>query len=106
MALPTPLRVQRSVRILGSHISATRKLQRLTAAQLAERAGISVVTLRRLEKGDGSDGSVSLETFLRVVRSLGLLDTLEAAVDPYNTDVGRLRADEQLPDRVRHRKED
>lgn len=105
MALPTPLRVQRSFRVLGSHISATRKLQRLTAAQLAERAGISTVTLRKLERGDGSEGSVSLETFLRVSRSLGLLDALEVALDPYKTDVGRLRADEQLPDRIRHRKE-
>lgn len=45
-----------------------------------------------------------LETFLRVARSLGLLDALEAALDPRNTDVRRLWADEQLPIRVRHRK--
>lgn len=101
MTLPTPIRVDRSFRVLGTHISVARKLQGTTAAQLAERAGITPLTLRKLERGEGT---ASLETFLRVARSLGMLELLETAVDPYNTDVGRLRADEQLPLRVRHRK--
>jgi len=101
MTLPTPIRVERSFRVLGNNIAVARKLQGTTAAQLAERAGITPLTLRKLERGEGT---ANLETFLRVARSLGLLDTLEKALDPYNTDVGRLRADEQLPIRVRHKK--
>jgi transcriptional regulator with XRE-family HTH domain len=97
----TPLRVQRSARLLGEHLTVARKLQQITAAQVAERAGISVTTLRNLERGEGTS---SLETFLRVARVLGMLDRLEAALDPYTTDVGRLRMDEQLPERVRQRK--
>ena len=69
----------------------------LTAAQVAERAGISRYTVMRLENGEGA----SLENLLRVARALGVLDLLAAAIDPYATDLGRLRAQESLPERVR-----
>lgn len=94
----TPLRVRRSFGVLGDHLTVARKLQRLTAAQVAERAHISLPTLRSLERGEGA---ATLETFLSVVRALGMLDRLETALDPYTTDVGRLRMNEQLPERVR-----
>jgi hypothetical protein len=51
----------------------------------------------RLENGEGA----SLENVLRVARALGVLDSLVAALDPYATDVGRLRSEEALPERVR-----
>lgn len=43
-----------------------------------------------------------MENLLKVARALGVLDQLVLSLDPYSTDVGRLRADEQLPGRVRH----
>ncbi len=95
---PTPLPVQRALRQLGEDIVTWRKLQRLTAAQVADRAGVSPKTLRSLEHGDGS---ISLENTLRIARALGLLDKLASALDPYATDVGRLRSEESLPQRVR-----
>jgi transcriptional regulator with XRE-family HTH domain len=67
---------------------------------VADRAGVARTTVIRLEAGNGA---VSLETVLRVARALGILDALPRAVDPYESDVGRLRADEQLPQRVRPR---
>jgi transcriptional regulator with XRE-family HTH domain len=94
----TPLAVGRGLRVLGQHVSAWRKLQRLTAAQVAERAGISRDTLRSIEQGKGT---TSTENLLRVLRILGILDPVIAASDPYQTDVGKLRADEILPKRVR-----
>ncbi|MGH2873841.1 MAG: helix-turn-helix transcriptional regulator [Solirubrobacteraceae bacterium] len=97
---PTPLPVQRSLRTLGDHASAWRKLRGLTQPQLAERAGISPQTVRNLEKGR----SVSVENLLRISRALGLLDQLAEAIDPLNSDLGRLRADERLPQRVRPRR--
>jgi hypothetical protein len=51
----------------------------------------------RLEGGQGA----SLESVLRVARALGVLDSAVAALDPYATDVGRLRSEEALPERVR-----
>jgi transcriptional regulator with XRE-family HTH domain len=93
----TPAAVSRTLRVLGAHASNWRKLQGLTAAQVAERAGISRDTLRAIEQGKGT---ASTENLLRVLRVLGLLDQVVTAADPYQTDVGRLRADEILPKRV------
>ena len=57
-------------------------------------------TVRRLEDGDSG---VSLENLLRVLRSLGILESFLRSLDPYESDLGRLRADQQLPERVRHK---
>ncbi|CAN5172928.1 hypothetical protein BH20ACT20_BH20ACT20_04710 [soil metagenome] len=70
----------------------------MTQAQLADRAGLSPNTLRRLE---AADGGITLENVLRILRALGVLENVPRALDPYETDVGRLRSDEQLPQRVR-----
>ncbi len=77
---------------------AWRKLQGLTTAVVAERADIARGTLRRIETGDPG---VNLEAFLKVARALGILDMIVTATDPYETDIGRARADEVLPKRVR-----
>ncbi len=89
------------MRTIADDIVAWRKLRGLTQVQLAERAGVSEGTVRRLEDGDGG---ISLENLLGILRGLGLLEALPRALDPYETDLGRLRADEQLPQRVRPRK--
>jgi transcriptional regulator with XRE-family HTH domain len=93
-----PFAVGRGLRVLGERITTWRKLQRLTAAQVAERAGISRDTLRTIEQGRGT---ASTENLLRVLGILGILDSVLDAADPYQTDVGKLRADEILPRRVR-----
>jgi transcriptional regulator with XRE-family HTH domain len=77
-----------------------RKLRGLTQNQLADRAGVDRKSLMRVERGDGG---VSLQVVMRVLHALGVLDGLPASIDPYATDVGRMRADEQLPQRVRPR---
>ena len=93
-----PLPVRRALREVGDDVVVWRKLRGLTQVQLADRAGVSPNTLRRLEN---ADGGITLENVLRILRALGVLDSLSRALDPYETDVGRLRADEQLPQRVR-----
>jgi transcriptional regulator with XRE-family HTH domain len=93
----TPVAVSSAERRIGEHLTTWRKLRQLTAAQVADRAGISRYTVMRLENGDG----VSMENLLRVARALGVLDSLVAALDPYTTDWGRLRSQETLPERVR-----
>jgi transcriptional regulator with XRE-family HTH domain len=94
----TPIPVTRALRALGEHVATWRKLNRLTAAQVAERANISRDTLRAIEQGRGT---VSTENLLRVLRILGIMDEVVKSADPYETDVGRLRMDETLPKRVR-----
>ena len=95
----TSARVRRASADIGIHLTAWRKLQNLTAQQVAERADISRDTLRRLEHGDPS---VTMETMLSVVRALGALDRFVEGLDPYQTDLGRSRASMALPKRVRH----
>jgi transcriptional regulator with XRE-family HTH domain len=93
--------VGRALRSLGEEIVVWRKLRGLTQAQLADRSGVARNTLNRLERGDGG---ISTENLLRILRGLGILGNLSRALDPYESDVGRLRSDEQLPERVRPRK--
>jgi transcriptional regulator with XRE-family HTH domain len=95
-----PLAVRRALRDVGDNVRTWRKLRGLTQNQVADRAGIDRKTLMRIERGDGG---VSLEPTLRVLHSLGVLEGVPRAIDPYETDVGRLRADEELPRRVRTR---
>lgn len=92
-------RVGRAAADIGTQLAAWRRMQNLTAVQVAERANISRDTLRRLEHGDPG---VSLQTVLGVARALGALDRLVEALDPYQTDLGRARAAAALPKRVRH----
>lgn len=96
----TPSAVRRALRELAADIATWRKLRGLTQAQLADRAGVSRDTVVRLERGDGG---VGIETLLRTLRALGVLDSVVRACDPYATDVGRLRSEERLPRRVRPR---
>jgi transcriptional regulator with XRE-family HTH domain len=95
---PLPPAVRRANRQLAEDLKTWRKLRGLTQAQLADRAGISRGVLGRLE---GGGEGVSLESFMRVLRALGILDVLTKALDPYESDVGRLRSGEELPTRVR-----
>jgi transcriptional regulator with XRE-family HTH domain len=97
-AKSVPPAVRRTNRRLAEDLVVWRKLRGLTQAQLADRAGVGRATLARLESGEGG---ATLESLLRVLRSLGILDSLSKALDPYESDVGRLRSGEELPQRVR-----
>lgn len=98
MPRPTPFQVQQAGIDIGENLAAWRKLRKLTAQQVAERAGTTRQTVARLERGDLS---VGLGIFLGVSRAVGILDGLVQATDPYETTFGRARADEALPKRVR-----
>lgn len=97
MRTPTPLPVRRALGTIGTQLAIWRRLRGLTAEQVADRAGVSRGTVVALETGRGA----SLENALRVARALGVLDLLAKAADPYETDLGRARAEEELPRRVR-----
>jgi len=93
--------VTRSVNItsaeIGNSLKTWRKIYVLKASQVADRAGISLGTLHKIEKGDPS---VSMAAFLEVVRSLGLLESISDSLDPLNTDLGRARVRENMPQRI------
>ena len=61
---------------LGSRLAAIRLERNITQAELAREAGISKRTLERIEAGQ----STQCTSFVRVLRSLSLLEGLERLV--------------------------
>lgn len=96
-----PFRTRQAAKDIGQSIRDWRSLQTITSNELADMAGVSRSTLSRLENGDPS---VSLATFLNICNAFALTDRVIDAVDPYETDYGRARASQSLPQRVRRPK--
>lgn len=59
---------------LGLRLKAVRLSQSLTQADLAERAGVSVGTVKSIER----TGQTSVASLVRVVQALGLTDQLQS----------------------------
>lgn len=82
-------RIEREMGEFGEHVRGWRMVLGLTAQQVSERAGITRDTLRRIERGDPG---VGFGNVAQVLRALGVLDQTVDAVDPLNSDIGKLRA--------------
>ena len=89
MAGRTPIPVARAMREISSN--------RITVELLAARANLSVPTVRKML----NEGTGSFENFLRIARLLGFLDGVVEATNPLNTGIGRIRAEQDVPKRVR-----
>ena len=63
---------------LGARLSSVRLSRDLTQAQLAQDAGVSKRTVERIEAGQ----SAQLTSFIRILRTLQLLDGLELLLPP------------------------
>ncbi len=61
---------------LGARLQQTRLERNLTQRELAEEAGVERKVLQRIEGGE----SVTLASFIRVLRALDLLDALDRMV--------------------------
>ena len=94
----TGYRLDRQLSQFGEHVRGWRMVLGLTAQQVSERAGITRDTLRKIEAGDPSAGFGNVA---QVLRALGVLDQVVEAVDPLNSDVGRLRAGNLAKKRAR-----
>lgn len=82
----------------GGHVRGWRMVLGLTAQQVAERAGITRDTLRKIEAGDPG---VGFGNVAQVLRALGVLDQAVDAIDPLASDIGRLRAGHLTKKRAR-----
>lgn len=76
---PRPIRTRRAAVQLGAQLAESRERLGFSVDQLAGRASITPGTLRRVENGEPS---VGLGEFLTVVRALGRLDAVLAALAP------------------------
>ncbi|MCH9276726.1 helix-turn-helix domain-containing protein [Bifidobacterium amazonense] len=92
-----PTTVRRDLRVLGEQLSQQRRLLSLTISDVAQRAGVSPTTVSNVEQGK----AVRTDSLMSIARVLQMADAMVTACDPYSTDLGRLRAGEQLPKRVR-----
>lgn len=97
MAGRTPIPVERAMREIASNLDLARRQQRITVDLLANRANLSVPTVSKML----NHGTGTFENFLRIARILGFLDGVVEATDPLNTGIGRIRAEEDTPKRVR-----
>lgn len=96
---PVPsLRAQAELDKLGSDIAIARKKRRFTQQRLADGAGVNVVTIRRLEKGDGG---VSLGVLAMVLVTLGEHGRIADMLDISKDDIGLALGVNALPQRVR-----
>lgn len=65
-------------KLLAEHIRARRLGMNLTQAGLAERSGVALPTLRKFEQ----QGTLSLESFLKLLMVVGGLDEMVKAIQP------------------------
>ncbi|GAA4421885.1 hypothetical protein GCM10023169_15400 [Georgenia halophila] len=91
-------KIDRQITDFGEHVRGWRMVLGLTAQQVAERADITRDTLRKIETGSPS---VNFRNVAQVLRALGVLDQTVDAIDPLNSDIGRLRAGSLTKKRAR-----
>lgn len=88
---------------LGALIATGRRTRRWTAREFAERVGVSLPTLRKVELGDPS---VALGTFFEAAVLVGVpLFSADARQFSFVAERARLQL-ALLPDRVRHQAEE
>lgn len=98
---PLPFPAGRALTQLGQDINFARRRRQFTQQSLAERAGVSASTIKRLEAGDPR---MQLHVLARVLQVFGEIAKLESLLDTSKDELGLALMDEKLPLRVRARK--
>lgn len=98
-----PIPVNKALQKLGADLKEARIKRRLTMALVEERAGITHVTLTKVEKGDAG---VSIGIYTKVMFVLGLIDNVYNLAEPDNDIVGKMYDKENLPKRVYYTREE
>lgn len=86
---------------LGRRLEQLRLSKNINQSALADEAGVSRRTITRLENGEGT----SLDTFIRVMRALGVVERLDALLpDPATRPVERIKLGGRERKRARMKK--
>jgi len=95
---PLPLSVKRALAKLGQDIRSARLRRRITTTTMAERAFITRMTLRKVERGDPG---VGLGIYATVMFVLGPTPRVADLADSRADEVGLQLEEERLPQRIR-----
>lgn len=87
------VRQERLLREFGANIQRWRKINRMSASALAERAFITRQTLRNIESGTGTP---RLDSLFAVLTIIGIADAVVSAADPFKNNAARPRIDQIL----------
>ena len=93
--------VEESVIQLGSNLRSARLRRRLPQSVVADRAGISLNTLSKIENGDCG---VSIGNIASVLNALGLSPLLSGLAAAQEDSAGLMLEERNLPQRVRSKK--
>jgi len=97
--LTMPLPVSRAMRKLGQDLRDARLRRRIPVAVMAARAGLSRMTLSKIENGEPG---TSLGSYASVLFVLGLEGRLADLADVKNDELGLKLEEDRLPKRIRH----
>jgi DNA-binding XRE family transcriptional regulator len=93
-----PREVLKHLEELGVRVRTARVRRRMSTEDLAQACAISRRTLYRIESGEHG---IALGTFLSVLWTLGLLDTIHGVANPDTDDHGKTLEAASRPQRVR-----
>lgn len=93
--------VEEAIKALGSNLKTARLRRRLPQSKVAERAGISLNTLVKIENGDLG---VAIGNYAVVILALGLGTPLAEIAEPTKDKVGMSYDINELPKRAREKK--
>ncbi len=98
---PLPAPVSRALHKVGEDLNRARRRRSLSQQEVATRIGASLSTVKRMESGDPR---VPLHFLARTLFLFGELQRLVDLLDSGQDDIGLTLMDDQLPKRVRARK--
>lgn len=98
MTFSTRLPIDRALKRLGIQISQARRRRRWSQQDMAEQMGVSLSTVRRMERGHPG---TALQHLMNVLFVLGQLDRFAALLEAPQDTIGMLSQDENLPRRIR-----
>jgi transcriptional regulator with XRE-family HTH domain len=95
-ALDAP--IARALNQLGEDLSLARRRREISMQSMAERLGVSLKTVQRLEKGDAT---VAIGTVAKMMFVLGELDKLAYLLDTARDDLGLQLMNQAVRKRIR-----
>ena len=96
-----PIPVNSALVKLGQDMNSARRRRRINKELMAERAGISINTLSKIERGDPG---TSMAAWASVMFVLGLIENLRDLCDPSHDLTGLMLEEERLPKRIRYKR--